>query len=57
MKETLCCLVFIDGCTGIRANTLDSMEDPEERVPPPLYAPESPPESDEQGRQRAAAAV
>ena len=33
------------------------MEDPEEHAPPPLDAPESPPEPDEQGRHRAAAAV
>ena len=33
------------------------MEDPEEHAPPPLDAPKSPPEPDEQGRQRAADAV
>ena len=37
--------------------TQDSMDDPEEHVPPPLDALESPPESNEQVRQRAAAAV
>ena len=57
MKETLCCLVFIDGCTGIRANTLDSMEHPGEHEPPPLDTPESPPIPKEQRMQRAAAAV
>ena len=53
----LCCLFFIDGFTGIRANTLDSMEHPEEHAPSPLDTPESPPIPGEQGMQRAAAAV
>ena len=56
-KKTLCCLVFNDRGTGIHANTQDSMEDPEEHAPPPLDALESPAGPDEQGRQRAAAAV
>ena len=50
-------MVFNDGRTGIPTNTQDSMDDPEEHVPRPLDAPECPPEPDEQGRQRAAAAV
>ena len=57
MEKTLCCLVCNDGCTGIRANTQDSMEEPEDHAPPPLAAPESPPEPDEYGSRRAAAEV
>ena len=56
-KKTLCCLVFNDRCTGMQANTQDSMQVPEEHAPSPLDAQESSPEPDEQGRQRAAAAV
>ena len=48
-KKTLCCLVFDDGCTGIQADTQDSMEDPEEHAPPPLDALEKLRERDEQG--------
>ena len=56
-KTTLCCLLFIDERTGIPANTLDSIEHPEEYAPPPLDTPECPPIPEEQGMQRAAAAV
>ena len=53
-KKKVFCLVFNDGCTGIQANTQDSMEDPEEHAPPPLDALESPPEPDDRRGQRAA---
>ena len=39
-QKTICCLELNDGCTGIRANTPDSMQDPEEHSPPPVDAPE-----------------
>ena len=55
--KTLCCLIFNDGCAGIRANTPESMEDPERHASPPSEAPERSPEPVEEGRQRAAAAV
>ena len=59
-KKTLGCLVLNDGCSGIRANTPDRIEGPEECVPlraPPSDALESPADPNEQRRQRAAAAV
>ena len=56
-QKTICGLELNGGCTGIRANTPDSKQDPEEHSPPPLDAPESPLGPDDQGRQGAVAAV
>ena len=50
-------MIFNDGCSGIRANTPESMEDPERHASLPSEAPERSPEPVEEGRQRAAAAV
>ena len=60
-EKTMCCISLNDPCTGTRAFTPDSVDDPgvdpEQHEHPPLDAPESLPEPDEQGRQRATAAV
>ena len=55
--KTLYCLIFNDGFAGIRANTPESMEDPERHVSPPSEAPERSPKPVQEGRHRATAAV
>ena len=44
--KTVCCLIFNDGCTRIRANTPESMQVPERQAQPPSEAPERSPDDD-----------